>query len=151
MRYYPAIQPHNALLLTYQIALHLLPCSFKWYKDTSELNYAHDAVLVVPRASYTDSGQYCCSVSNHHGSQLSRSFNVQVSRVRPKDGECEAPLISYSCRKPSGVPCWAARCWAVHVVMWNAQRGLLFGMRLSIGCLSTVCSSQEMVQQIARG
>ena len=58
------------------------PCSFKWYRDTEELEYCKTAKLVVPRASYSDSGQYCCSVSNQHGSKLSKSFHVQVSRVK---------------------------------------------------------------------
>lgn len=56
--------------------------SFKWFKDTRELDFVYSEALVISAAAYTDSGQYCCSVNNLHGSQLSRSFNVTVSRIK---------------------------------------------------------------------
>ncbi len=57
-------------------------CSFKWYKDTQELEYCKTPVLVIPKAVYNDSGQYCCSVSNKHGSRLSGSFHIRVTRTQ---------------------------------------------------------------------
>lgn len=46
------------------------------------MDYAKGTVLLIPKAVYADSGQYCCSVSNSHGSRLSNSVDIQVTRVK---------------------------------------------------------------------
>ena len=56
--------------------------SFRWYKNNKELRYADGPILQIPSAHYSDSGVYCCSISNKFGSVLSNNSLVKVTQVR---------------------------------------------------------------------
>ena len=62
------------------------PLEYTWYKDSKELRYATSNVLEIPNTNQLDTGQYCCSVVNPHGSTLSDPFQVKVIRTPVRTG-----------------------------------------------------------------
>ena len=63
------------------------PLQYTWYKNTKQLLYAQSNVLEIPNASHLDTGQYCCSIANDHGSILSSTYAVKVIRKPVARGE----------------------------------------------------------------
>ena len=77
------------------------PLRYKWFKGTQELQYSTEHTLRVSSASHLDNGQYCCTVSNSHGSVLSDIVQVRVvsqySRPPPNLQNSKCDVITVVC------------------------------------------------------
>ncbi len=74
-------------------------CTYQWYKDGKAIiDYvdATSSTFTISGVSVTNSGAYCCVITNPVGRVLSATYNLKVNRCEQKLPQIELGEITYS-------------------------------------------------------